>query len=145
MRRALSSIHHAARLDQPFLRVLPRALGRLMSLAALIAFALFTTGASHGEAGAEMLEEYNRLLNIFILIAGILAGFSLVWAAFVLMWGEPETPMPGEGPRALSSEPSPAWCWCSWPRASWCSWWTAPRCCCRRVRNHNNKKTRRNV
>ena len=69
-----------------------RTIQRIVSLAALIAFALFTTGASHGEAGAEMLEEYNRLLNIFILIAGILAGFSLVWAAFVLMWGEPENP-----------------------------------------------------
>lgn len=69
-----------------------RTIQRIMSLAALIAFALFTTGASQGEAGAEMLEEYNRLLNIFILIAGILAGFSLVWAAFVLMWGEPENP-----------------------------------------------------
>ena len=61
-------------------------------LHALVAFALLTTGATQGDAGAEMLEEYNRLLNIFILIAGILAGFSLVWAAITIMWGEPDNP-----------------------------------------------------
>ena len=64
----------------------------ILSLAALVALALLTTGASQGDAGTEMLEEYNRLLNIFILIAGILAGFSLVWASITIMWGEPDNP-----------------------------------------------------
>ena len=61
-----------------------RAIKRLLAMAALTAFALVATGA--GEEGTEMLEEFNRLLNILIFTAAVLAAFSFVWAAFTSMW-----------------------------------------------------------
>ena len=60
------------------------AIKRPLAVALLIACALVTVGA--GEEGTEMLEEFNRLLNILIFLAGVLAVFSLVWGAFTAMW-----------------------------------------------------------
>jgi hypothetical protein len=50
----------------------------------LAGFAAVATGASG--PGEEMLEEYNRLLNILIYTAAALATFSLMWAGFTYMW-----------------------------------------------------------
>ena len=60
------------------------AINRPLAVALLIACALVTVGA--GEEGTAMLEEFNRLLNILIFLAGVLAVFSLVWGAFTAMW-----------------------------------------------------------
>lgn len=63
------------------MRRLLAALGRTVLL---VGFALAATGIA--EPGEEMLEEYNRLLNILIYTAAALATFSLAWAAFTYMW-----------------------------------------------------------
>ena len=62
------------------------AIKRPLAVALLIACALVTVGA--GEEGTAMLEEFNRLLNILIFLAGVLAVFSLVWGTFTAtaMW-----------------------------------------------------------
>ena len=48
-----------------------------------------------------MLEEYNRLLNIMVFAAAALAAFSLVWAAFTMMWD-------GQNPSSTSRAKSAA-------------------------------------
>ena len=57
---------------------------RLLNVVVLTAVALTCAGAAG--PGHQMLEEYNRLLNILIYVAAALAGFSLVWAGFTAMW-----------------------------------------------------------
>ena len=71
----------AGRRGAPSMRCSAR---RVLQVALLIACALVTIGA--GDEGTEMLEEFNRLLNILIFLAGVLAVFSLVWGTFTAMW-----------------------------------------------------------
>ena len=59
---------------------------RLSSMRAgvLFAFALVSMGADG--PGQEMLDEFNRVLNVLIYAAAALAAFSITWAGFTAMW-----------------------------------------------------------
>ena len=72
---------------------------RWAGVALMAAFALVTTGA--GREGAAMIEEFNRLLNILIFIAAVLAAFSIVWACFTSMWDSDDPYARGRGKSAV--------------------------------------------
>ena len=55
----------------------------LLRAAAFSLVPLVSIGADPGE---EMLDEFNRVLNILIYAAAALAAFSIAWAGFTAMW-----------------------------------------------------------
>lgn len=50
----------------------------------LVVFPLLAMGADG--PGQEMLDEFNRILNVLIYTAAALAAFSIAWAGFTAMW-----------------------------------------------------------
>lgn len=66
----------------------------LLRCAAILFLVLAGFGSTASQAaGQNMLDAYNQMLDTLIYAAAALAAFSLVWAAFTLMWGH-------EGPDA---------------------------------------------